>query len=300
MFWSIAMFLATLTWAGAFIAGKVGVLSASPLALTYFRFLVAGICLYGYARARRIPLGIRWRDWGVMIQLGLVGMIGYHLLFFAALKSTTAIRASMIMASNPLMIAILAAFLLREKLGRAKVACILTALAGVLLTISRWHPLTLVRGGVARGDLLMLVAVLCWSMYAIIVRRHAGRFDPVVTTFYSFVTCVILLTPFEAWEVASGASHIRPDGWLAIVYMGVFPTFFGYTVMQQGIKHLGLSRMALFVNLVPVLAMFMAVLMLHETFFPLNAVSAAMIIAAVMSYSLLAPGTPKPLARGSA
>jgi drug/metabolite transporter (DMT)-like permease len=234
MFWAVAMFLTTLCWAGAFIAAKVGVRSASPLALTYFRFLVAAACLYGYARAMRIPLRIRARDWGVMLQLGFVGMVCYHLLFFEALRTTTAIKASMIMATNPLMIAVLAVFLAGERMGRAKVVCILAALLGVLLTISRWNLARLAQGHAAPGDLIMLVAVVCWSLYSVLVRRYVGRFDPVVTTFYSFVTCVILLTPFEAWEVASGASHIRLDGWLAIAYMGVFPTFFGYTVMQQG------------------------------------------------------------------
>ena len=295
IFWSVAMLLATLCWAGAFIAAKVGVRSASPLALTYYRFLIAAVCVYGWARFKGIPLRIRPRDWWVMGQLGFVGMVCYHLLFFEAVRRTTAIKASMIMATNPLMVAILAVFLLGERMTWAKLACFLTALLGVLLTISHWDLLALVRGRVAPGDLIMLVAVLCWALYGVLVRHHVGRFDPVVTTFYSFVTCVIMLTPFEAVEVASGASRISAGGWLAIAYMGVFPTFFGYMVHQQCIKHLGLSRSALFINLVPVFAMAMAVLLLHEAFFALNAVSAAIIIAAVTGYSLLRPGPLKRL-----
>jgi drug/metabolite transporter (DMT)-like permease len=270
--------------------------SASPLALTYFRFVIAAACLYVYARAKGIPLRIRTGDWWAMFQLGFVGMVCYHLLFFQALRFTTAIKASMIMATNPIMTAVLAVFLLGEKLSRAKLACFLAALLGVLLTISHWHLEQLARGQVNAGDLIMLVAVVCWALYAILVRTRVLRFNPVVTTFYSFVVCVALLTPFEAFEIASGGCHIRPDGWIAIAYMGVFPTFFGYMVHQQCIKHLGLGRAVLFINLVPVFAMAMAVLVLHETFFPLNAVSAAMIIASVMAYTLLRADAPKPLA----
>jgi drug/metabolite transporter (DMT)-like permease len=292
----MGMFLAVLCWAGAFIAAKIGVRSASPLALTYYRFLLAAVCVYGYARVKGIPLRIRARDWWVMLQQGFVGMVCYHLLFFEAMRFTTAIKASMIMATNPLMVAVMAAFMLGEKLGRAKLFFILTALLGVLLTISHWHLRQLVQGRVASGDLIMLVAVVCWALYGVLVRHHSGRFDPVVTSFYSFAVCVILLTPFEAWEVASGGMHITADGWMAIVYMGLFPTFFGYTMHQQCIKHLGLSRSALFINLVPVFAMLMAVLVLHETFFALNALSAAIIIASVLGYSLLrTPGPVKPL-----
>jgi drug/metabolite transporter (DMT)-like permease len=184
MFWSVAMLLATLCWAGAFIAAKVGVRSASPLALTYFRFVIAAACLYGYARAKGIPLRIQARDAWPMLQLGFVGMVCYHLLFFQALRFTTAIKASTIMATNPLMTAVLAAFLLGEHLGWAKLACFIAALLGVLLTISHWRLEQLARGQVNIGDLIMLVAVLCWALYAVIVRKHAGRFDPVVSTFY--------------------------------------------------------------------------------------------------------------------
>lgn len=285
MFWMAAMFLAALCWGGAFIAAKIGVRSASPLALTYFRFLVAALCLWGYAAAKGISLRIRGRDWWVMFQLGFVGMLCYHLLFFQAMRTTTATKASMIMASNPLMTAVLAALLLGEKLGRVRVLYFLAALAGVLLTISHWNLVELVRGRITPGDPIMLVAVGCWAVYAVLVRRHVARFDPVVTTFYSFVTCLIMLTPFQAWEVASGAFHPSADGWLSIVYMGVFPTFFGYMVMQQGIKHLGISTTTLFINLVPVVAMVLAVLVLGESFFALNAVSAAIIIAAVMGHT---------------
>lgn len=285
--WLLAMTFAALCWAGAFIAGKIGVRSASPLALTYFRFMLGLALLYGYARFRRIDLRIRRRDWLAMLPLGLVGMVAYHLLFFLALRHTTAIRTSMIAATNPLMTAVLAALFLGERLNRVKVLCISAALLGVLLTITQWDLPRLLRGGVASGDLIMLAAVLCWAGYGVLVRAQVGRFDPVVTTFYAFLICVLALTPFQALEVARGACHITAQGWLAIVYMGAFPTFGGYLIQQQAIKHLGLTRTALFVNLVPVFTMILAVALLHERFFALNAVSAAIIIASVMGYFLL-------------
>lgn len=286
MTWVISMVFTVLFWAGAFIAGKVGVQSASPLALTYFRFLIAVICIFGYARFSGISLKIRRQDWPIMFILGFVGMVCYHLLFFESLKFTSAIKTSMIAATNPLITAVIAALVLGEKLNRIKIACIFTALFGVLLTISQWDLLRLVQNSINIGDLIMLCAILCWSLYAVIVRTQVDRFNPVVTTFYSFLTCVLLLTPFQAVEIATGSFHIQPDGWLAIAYMGVFPTFLGYMIQQQSIKHLGLSRTALFVNLTPVFTMILAVSILHEPFFTLNAVSAAIIIAAVLSYSI--------------
>jgi drug/metabolite transporter (DMT)-like permease len=114
---------------------------------------------------------------------------------------------------------------------------------------------------------------------------------------------VVVLTPLQGVEIARHGLAVDAPGWLAIVYMGVFPTFIGYLLQQQAIKHLGVSKAALFINLVPVMVMVLAVVVLGETFLPLNLVSAAMIIASVLGFSLMA-GTagsaPRPAAAPAA
>jgi drug/metabolite transporter (DMT)-like permease len=282
------MLLTCCFWAGAFIAGKIGLRTASPLALTYTRFLLAVVCLFLYAKYKGLSLRIEPKAWWDMLALGLVGMTGYHLLFFQALRLTTAIKAAMIGATNPLISALLAAVFLGERLSGRRILLIFTALAGVLLTISNWQPALLLRQGPSLGDLLMAAAVLCWASYAILVRRLVQRrFDPIVTTFYSFLCCVLILTPVEGVAVLRHGLAIDLRGWMAILYMGVFPTFIGYLVQQQAIKHLGVSRSALFINLVPVVVMVLAVGVLHESFLPLNLVSAAMILLSVLGCNLL-------------
>ena len=301
MRWILLMLLAVCFWAGAFIAAKIGLRTASPLALTYYRFLIGVACLFLYARFKGISLRIRPGDWGNMLLLGLVGMTGYHLLFFQSLRYTTAVKAAMIGATNPLMSALLAALFLGERLGGRRILMILTAFAGVLLTISNWHPGVLLHQGPGLGDLLMAAAVLCWATYAILVRRLVRRFDPIVTTFYSFLVCVLILTPFQGAETLRIGLTSSRQGWLAILYMGVFPTFMGYLIQQQAIKHIGVSRAALFLNLVPVLVMVLAVAVLGEPFLPLNLVSAAMIILSLLGFNLMAaPGAGKLAAAGPA
>ncbi len=294
MRWFALMVMATAFWAGAFIAGKIGLRTASPVTLTFTRFLLAVACLFLYARRKGICLRVERRDLGPLAVLGLVGMLGYHLLFFQALHYTTAIKTAMIGATNPIMAAALAALVLGERLDWRRILLMVTALAGVLLTISNWHPALLVRQGPSLGDMFMAGAVVCWSVYSVLVRRLVRRFDPIVTTFYSFLTCAAVLVPFQAVEIWRRGLGIDARGWMAIVYMGLFPTFIGYLVQQQAIKHLGVGKAALFINLVPVEVMILAVAILGETFLPLNLVSAAMIIGSVLAFSLL----PAPAATG--
>jgi drug/metabolite transporter (DMT)-like permease len=287
MRWFALMVMATAFWAGAFIAGKIGLRTASPVTLTFTRFLLAVACLFLYARRKGISLRVERRDLGPLAVLGLVGMLGYHLLFFQALHYTTAIKTAMIGATNPIMAAALAALVLGERLDWRRILLMVTALAGVLLTISNWHPALLVRQGPSLGDMFMAGAVVCWSVYSVLVRRLVRRFDPIVTTFYSFLTCAAVLVPFQAVEICRRGLGIDARGWMAIVYMGLFPTFIGYLVQQQAIKHLGVGKAALFINLVPVEVMILAVAILGETFLPLNLVSAAMIIGSVLAFHLL-------------
>ncbi len=294
MRWFALMVMATAFWAGAFIAGKIGLRTASPMTLTFTRFLLAVACLFLYARVKRISLRVGRRDLGPLATLGVVGMVGYHMLFFQALRHTTAIKTAMIGATNPLVAAVLAALVLGERLDGRRILLMATALAGVLLTISNWHPAVLVRQGPSLGDMLMAGAVVCWSVYAVLVRRLVRRFDPIVTTFYSFLSCVVALAPFQAVEICRRGLAIDARGWMAIVYMGLFPTFIGYLVQQQAIKHLGVGKSSLFINMVPVEVMILAVAILGETFLALNLVSAAMIIGSVLVFSLLPAPAPGP------
>jgi len=241
--YAILMTMGAIFWAGAFIAGKIGVGDTSPLLLTYFRFLVAIVFMYPYLKYKNVDLKIKGNDWILMITLGLVGMTGYHLLFFSALK--------------------------------------FVALTGVLLTLGNWDISILWTGGFNIGDIIMLSAVTCWAVYGIIVRLNVKKHEPMVMTFYSFLTCLLILTPFFSMEVIKTGISISKNTWIAIIYMGIFPTFIGYLIQQMTIKELGVSKMALFINLVPVFSMMMAITILKEELFLLNLVSSAMILLSV-------------------
>lgn len=285
--YGILMTIGATFWAGAFIAGKIGVGDTSPLLLTYFRFLVAILFMYPYLKFRKVDLRIEGKDWLLMFTLGLIGMTGYHMLFFSALKFTTATKASMLAATNPLITAVLASLFLNEKLTLKKIILIGVALTGVLLTLGNWNLSVLWSGGFNLGDIIMLSAVTCWAFYGIIVRLNVKKYDPMIMTFYSFLTCLIILSPFFTMEVMKTGMNVSKNSWIAIIYMGIFPTFIGYLIQQMTIKELGVSKMALFINLVPVFSMIMAITILKEELFLLNLVSSAMILLSVYLFVTL-------------
>lgn len=279
----LAMLVATVFWAGAFIAGKVGMQEFSAYGLTFFRFLFATILIFALLWKREKGDWLLERSlWPIIIVLGLVGMFGYHILFFTSLKFTSAVNASMIGATNPLVTTILAAIFLREYLSVKRMGAIVLALTGVVLTVTNGNLSVLYKLSFNIGDVIMLGAVLCWATYGVISKQVMGKISPLKLTAYAFLVCLLLLVPFMiAEKIWLQIPKISMVGWISAIYMAIFPSFLGYLIQMISIQQIGASRTSIFINLVPVFSMVLASLILHETIGWFKIGTAGMIIGGV-------------------
>ena len=108
------MVIAALVWSGAFIAGKFAVPYIPVFTLTFLRFLIASALLYPVMRLcirtrHENSFSLTKKHIPLFLFNGIVGMLGYHVLFFTALKYTSAINSSIIGAMNPIVTTIIAA-----------------------------------------------------------------------------------------------------------------------------------------------------------------------------------------------
>lgn len=277
------MTLSALFWSGAFIAGKFGVGEFSPVALTFFRFFFASIIIFIImVKYEKKDWRLKREDIGVFLITGIAGMVGYHILFFTALKYTAASSASILAATNPIITAILASIFIGEKLDFKRVLVILLALFGVILTISNWNIKVIMNLSFNKGDIIMLMAVFAWAAYSVIVKKVMPKFTPLILTTYSFIVCTIVLLPFVIREIFMGSiSNISSSGWISVLYMSIFPTVIGYLIQQMSIKEIGASKTAIFINLVPFFSIILGVLILGEKINPLRLFSGMIIIFSV-------------------
>ncbi|MBB6217728.1 drug/metabolite transporter (DMT)-like permease [Anaerosolibacter carboniphilus] len=277
------MVLCTVFWAGAFIAGKIGIREFPPFSLAFFRFLFATMVIFVVMiKYEEKSWRLQKEDWPYMLALGLIGMFGYHVLFFIALKYTSAMNSSMIGATNPLITGILAAIFLKEHLSLKRFGAILLAFSGIALTVSNGDITVFTSLSFNIGDLLMLLAVLCWAVYSIISRKITDRYSPLILTSYSFLVCLILLIPFVLWEKPlEYLPKVTWMGWTSVLYMAIFASVIGYLVQQISIKTIGASKTAAFINLVPVFSIILSALILHEEITSIKLLSAVIIITGV-------------------
>jgi drug/metabolite transporter (DMT)-like permease len=256
--------LATATaffWGTNFVLASTVLTDLSPLWAAALRFLLgAGLMLAIAMRQGQDLLGLARRHAAVYLFLGLIGIAGFNLLFFQAMKTTSADNGALIMATNPLLTTLLAALLIGERASRRQLLALPVALAGVAVVVSHGSLTRLMNLQLAEGDLLMLAANLTWAAFNVGSRRLMPTTSPVGNTALMMAAGAAILT---AAAVAGGGALALPGlhAVLALAIMAVAGTVLAYLFWGLAIRQLGAGRTSLFLNLVPVFAMLVGGLM---------------------------------------
>ncbi len=272
--------VATAFWGANFVLAGPVMADLPPLWAAALRFLLgtaAMLALSGWRRESLLaPLR---RNAGVYLLLGLVGIGGFNLLFFYALQSTSPANAALIMATNPLLTAFIAALVLGERPTPRHLAALPLALVGVTVVIAGGSLARLESLQVAHGDLLMLGADLTWAFYNVLGRRYMPAGSAVANTTLVMAAGAALLL---AAAMIDGGHFTVPGAtaFSALAVMALGGTVLAYLFWNTGIAHLGAGRTALFLNLVPVFAMLTGALGGSRPT-PVQLVSGALVISGV-------------------
>lgn len=264
-------------WGGTMVAGRDLAQHLGPYSASFLRFVVATSCLWFVVRRRDGGLpAVRGAQWIPLILLGMTGVFAYNVFFLQGLKVIAAGRAAIIIALNPVVITIFSALLFKERLTRLQVLGILISVTGAVIAISEGDPVRLFRGGLTSGDFFIMGCVASWSSYSLIGKQAMRTVSPhAAVTFSSAIGCLALL-PFALGEgLASQLASIPAIAWVDVVYLGFFGTVLGFTWYYQGLLEVGAAKASVFINFVPIFAIFQAHLILGEPIYPSQLLGAA-------------------------
>ncbi|EPR31432.1 protein of unknown function DUF6 transmembrane [Alkalidesulfovibrio alkalitolerans DSM 16529] len=262
----VKLVLSMLIWGGTWVAGRIVAAEMEPFSAAFLRFLFAGVFLLAvtFRVERRFPLPER----GQLVPLallGLTGIFGYNAFFFSALQTVEAGRASLIIASIPACMALLACLFMGERLSPSRLAGIPLSLFGVAVILSDFHPERLFTGGVGRGELFLFGCVASWTAYSLLGKRFMTTMSPLFAVTWSCLMGCALLFPFALGEgLAARVATVSPAVWGNLVFLGVMATGLAFCWYYAAIKAIGASRAGVFINLVPVAAIGLGVLILGE------------------------------------
>jgi drug/metabolite transporter (DMT)-like permease len=259
----------TLIWGGTFIAGHIVANALPPLTAAAIRFSIASALLLVLAWQREGGLPrLSLQQLGATAALGLTGIFLYNFCFFSALGKMEASRSALFIAMNPIVTALAAAAVLRERLGWQKWAGIGIAFTGAAVLITRGEPMAALHDisqSIGVGELMMLGAASCWAAYTLVGRAALKGLTPVAATTYASLWGLGFLLLAAAGELPGIAwSALDWQVWASVTYLGAFGTVVAFVWWYEGVKALGSARTAVFNNLVPVFGVSLAALMLGE------------------------------------
>jgi drug/metabolite transporter (DMT)-like permease len=205
---------------------------------------------------------ISGRDWLVLVGLGLVGQFAYQAFFAEGLKRTSVANASLTIGCTPIMVSLASAALGRDRLGPMHWVGIAASAIGMYLVVGVGAR---VSGESLSGDLMMLVCVVCWTVYTLAGRELLLRHSPLLVTGVSMTIGTAIYVLWAQPVIAATAWAPLPRSvWIGIAASALLALNIGYVIWYVGVQRLGSARTSLYSNLVPVAALVTAALWLGE------------------------------------
>jgi drug/metabolite transporter (DMT)-like permease len=279
----VRLVLVAVVWGASFIAGRVVSGEIDAISAALWRYAVATTTLL--ATALVIEKGLprlSGRQWLGVVVLGLLGVSAYNLCFMYGLQTVPASRASLIIALNPAATLIGGALFLHEPLTRNRILGIAMALLGVAVELSNGNPRALFTGTGGLGELAMFGCVISWAAYTLLGKRLLGEgVSALAATTYAALAGTLMLLIFAGATHNLDVPNLTTKGWWALVFIGVFSTALAYIWFYDGVLTIGPARTAVFINLVPVVAIALGVLLLGEKLTPPIVIGAALVVSGV-------------------
>ncbi|MGN7471767.1 DMT family transporter [Brevibacillus sp. SAFN-007a] len=236
-----------------------------PLYVAAIRMTVAGVCLAPILFSYRANLRLKKGDWLLIAGVGASSIALHQITLAAGVQTTTAGNASLILGLNPLATALLAMLLLGEGMSWQKGLGIGIGFAGVLIVVISQHGGLHVNGW---GDAIMFFSMLMYVTGGLLIRKLVVRRVPVllITALSQMFGIVFLWAAAFVQQPASYyfSLEVSPFQWLVIFVSGALSTALGSMGWNYGIRQLGASRTAVFLNGMPMASLLFAALFLGE------------------------------------
>ena len=237
------------------------------------------------------------RDWPVLkshkgwvIGSAIFGFTLFNGLFYMAAHDTTAVNLGILQGSIPGIVMAGAFLMYRTPVTWLQVMGVLITMGGVVIVAIRGDLGQLAALAINPGDALMFVACMLYAGYTVALRNR-----PPVSPLglFALMAMVAFITslPLAITEFALG-SFQWPSlfGWGVIVLVALFPSFLAQVCFMLGVGIIGPGRAGVFVNLVPVFAAVLAVVILHEPFEGFHGLAMALVLGGI---ALSEKGKPK-------
>lgn len=283
--WKVLLAFAIIyfVWGSTFLAIRVGVREVPPFLLAGMRFVVAGLVLYAWMRARGTP-SPTLREWGGASLIAiLIFVFDYGLLFWAEKRVPSGIAAVM-MATIPVFMSLSEILILRtQRLTPRLAIALLIGIAGVAVLMS--HSLNLGNAIDTTGACALIVASISWSMASALTRKLPLPTAKAMSSGAQMLAGGVLLTltaaglgEFRGFRLQS----VSATAWLALAYLIVAGSIIGFTAYVWLIHHESPTKVGTYAYVNPVIAVLVGYFLGGEALGPRTIVGTLLVLVSVV------------------
>lgn len=275
---------ANLLWAGNWVTGRALRVAFEPVALNFWRWVVAAAVLAPFALAgaakKRALIG---RHAGVLFLLAFTGVALFQCLVYLGLRSTSTVNAVLLNSSAPLFMLLCSWVIERESATSRQIAGVLISLVGILVILSRGELGNLLKLEFHAGDAWILLAMPVWGVYSVLLKRRPPGFQGLEFLFVIAVAGILMLAPFYAFE-ALGSAPVLParSAIGGVLYIGIGASVFAFVFWNRGVSSVGANAAGFTLHLLPAFGTVLAIIFLGESFHLFHALGIATILTGVV------------------
>jgi len=259
------MLIMVLVWAFAFPFIKIGLEELSFINLTIMRFfVVCCVLLFIVIFQKKGFSKLNKKDIIPIFILGFFGVMVYHLGLNYGEQFISPAAASLIIATIPVQIVILARIFLKEKISFLKTLGVLIAMSGVVV-ISIWGKAeSTLKIEYFFGAISILIAALMGAFYTIYGKKLLNRYTGLSLTVYAMLFGSIGLIPLLNISIVEQVREMSFNAWFAVIFLGVFSTVIGYLIWFIALEKKTASEISIYLYAIPVFSTIFSFLMFKE------------------------------------
>lgn len=256
------------------------------------RFVIALAVLWPLLRPSKMRR-VKRDEWINLFLQALFGTFGFTLLMLGGVHRTSAVAAGVITSTIPAIVALFSWLFLRERPDTRALASIVLAIAGIaVINLAHASGAGAPEGSLA-GNLMVLGAVCCESLYVILSRRLTQTLAPIDICAYTHLFGFLLMLPVGLPAALSfDYAAVPPGVWGLALWYGLAASIFSFWLWMKGIRHVPGSVAGVFTAVLPVAAAVYGIAFLGERPTPAHGIALACVVTGIALASLRSKRVP--------
>ena len=282
-----------LMWASNAIVGRMAAGAIPPLTLNFLRWVVALAVLLPFIFTQlKVDWSIGRQHWKLFAATGFLSTTCYNALQYLALITSSPINIALITAAGPIFTLLVGRAFFAAHIGRAAALGAVLSIMGVAWVLLRGQMQNLAQVEFVAGDLFMLLAIALWSVYTWLLRERPQSMSGYSVLALQMIWGLVLAVPMVLAEVVwGGYPPVQWNGHTVgmVVYVALGPALLAYICWQRAVALTGSQLPMFFLNLTPVFAAILAVMLLGEFPQAYHLVGLALIVLGIVLSNRSAP-----------